>query len=112
MGYSTTEQQAMQLATEVANSLGPDWEPHVWQNMGWHSKAVSKCGRWKVHPNVYPGDRTFYCAFLGKADSPGGYWAENGKTPQEAVKNTLQKAVDELNHISGFLTDIPATQAP
>ncbi len=89
--YLNADKAGLALATR----LGGDWTWKVWENLGWHYKAVSPCGRLKVHP-VHGCDG--FTAFLGEAGC-GGKWAEHGSTPQEAVDAVVaagRAAFDEV----------------
>lgn len=94
---------AIEIANATAKALGPGWLPKVTQNLGWHSKAISPCGRWKVHANVYKNKVEGYTAFLGEAGRGGGLWAEHGKTPLKAVENTRKKARAEVDYYRSIL---------
>jgi hypothetical protein len=94
---------ATKAANALAKSLGDDWKPHVWENLGWHYSAISACGRWKIHPSARKGKVESYHAFLGDADSPGGRWVESGATPQEAIENTRKTAREEIGHFMDLL---------
>ena len=99
-------QRAQSGGKALARALGKTWTFRVWENLGWHYCAISPCGRWKVHSN----HRANYTAFLGEAGEPGGYWAEHGSTPQEAVMNTRAKAYAEVAHRAGLLDLTPFTR--
>lgn len=80
-------------AEKLARKLGPRWKPDVWENLGWHCRAISSNGAIKVYPSL--GDKT-YTAFAGEADFPGGKWAESGSTPKKAVQNVIAKVRYEM----------------
>ena len=82
----------------LAEQLGPNWKPHVWENMGWYYSAVDASGCWKVHVHEYKNEIT-YTAFLGEPDSSGGKWAESGKTPQQAIEKTKRVARAALHEL-------------
>jgi hypothetical protein len=74
---------AIKKGTALAKKLGEGWTFEVWENMGWHYRAVMhNC---KVYPNashqywvdLRAGDRQF-CA--------------SGKNPKLAVKTALENA--------------------
>ena len=106
-------QAAFELATKRAEALckklGDGWTPRVYENLGWHASVVGCAGHLKVHINVRGDTRTTdsavygYTAFLNPdANGVGGVWAESGKTPEAAIKNTIAKMLaqrDELNEI-------------
>lgn len=35
-----TKKEATEAAAKLAEELGPGWKPEVWENLGWHHKAV------------------------------------------------------------------------
>lgn len=93
-----TRASAEDAAAALAERLGPGWIPRVWENLGWHFAVTSTCGRWKVHKSGY-GTNVFYTAFLGEPDSPGGWWAEAGDTPELAIENTRRVAREQVEAI-------------
>jgi hypothetical protein len=74
------------------------WTPYVWENLGWHYKAVSPCGRIKVHFG--------YTAYLGQKALSGGQWAENAKTPAKAVAAVIRTAKEELAKVGAEFKDL------
>lgn len=89
---------AVARADALAKRLGEGWVPHVWENLGWYYKAVSSCGRLKVH-----GDRAGgYSAFLGY-DTVSGRWAEHGRTPIAACRAVLARGRQELAEVAGLV---------
>lgn len=94
--YEAAVAQAVGLAAE----LGKGWEPHVWENLGWHW-AARKNGL-KVHPGIV-SER--FTAFLGSPNSPGGRWAEKGDTPEAAVRNVVSAAKDEIESLKSNLDE-------
>lgn len=102
-----TRVEARRLALETCELLGPGWAPVVHENLGWHGKAVSSCGRVKVHPSIFPDGSTWYTAFWGESGKPGGWWALGASTPQEALRTTYVHAKDEVATLSAALVDPP-----
>ncbi len=106
-GYLTTREQATAYAAELCQNLGPGWESHVFENLGWHYCALLK------GLTVVPGhclDKTkpaeWFTAFLGDGKYPGsGTWAESGDTPQEAVQNVRNKARKFISERQKLLFD-------
>jgi len=104
-------QAAFELATSRADALckrlGKGWKPRVWENLGWHCSVIGMSGHMKVHINTRGGTTHAvstvygYTAFLSPdAEGVGGRWAESGKTPEAAIRNTvavMQAERDELN---------------
>jgi hypothetical protein len=96
-------ERAINSAQGLANYLGADgWVPHVHENDGWYWKAISKCGRWKVSPNMFEGRPRSFTAFLGEPNR-GGVWAANGKTPEAAIAAVTEKALEEIGFKAGLL---------
>jgi hypothetical protein len=98
---------ANQKAAALAASLGPNWKPHVHENLGWHWCARSEFGHAKVYESYNKCSSTTidYNCLLGEDDSPGGKWVGWGKTPQDAVKAALKKAYQEMEIISDVLSN-------
>ena len=94
---------AVRRARALAKRLGSDWNGDVWENLGWHYRAVSSCKRFKVHSD---GDKIF-TAFLGDADSSGGFWSATATTPKMALRQALHKAQEEVQRLTAVLTDLP-----
>lgn len=88
-------QRAQRDAQKLAEHLGPTWIPKVWENLGWHYKAVSSNGKLKVHPSIWQGKITGYIAFLGEGEF-GGRWVVDYEDPREAVRVVIQTAKDDI----------------
>ncbi len=98
-GCTTKERDiAVASAALLARTLGPGWEPEVWENLGWHYEVRSPCGRLSVHPSG-----TGFIAFLGESGGIGGRWAERGDTPQEAIDATVAAAVADYKRIGAII---------
>jgi hypothetical protein len=67
------------------------WTTRVWQNLGWHYEARSKCGRFAVSETRYDGPPR-YTAYLNRPNAGGGKWVGCGDTPLSAVEDARQKA--------------------
>lgn len=92
--------KAQREASKLAKRLGKGWKPRVWENLGWHYKAISPCGRIKVHTWKINGKDFGYHAFLGKPDFAGGRWASAmWETPQEAVEEVIRLAKEDVAEI-------------
>lgn len=95
--------RALRIARRLASQLGLGWHSDVWENLGWHARAVSACGRLKVHPNIYKGHSVTYTAFLGCPDFPGGRWTGRSKDPKAAVRQAVKAARRDLARIGAIL---------
>ena len=110
-GCTTTEYLlAQKHGAELCASLGlENWQPRIWENLGWHYSAESKDGWWNVSESRSPanvnGVVTGYIAFLHSTahGGPGGRWAEHGDTPQEALLNTMAVAREEGDEVAACM---------
>ena len=88
---------ATEMATRFASALGPGWAIDVWENLGWHGRAVSPCGRLWVSPSSSGG----YRAYLNEASrQPAGQFVASGPTPKAAVREVLKIARAEIARLS------------
>lgn len=81
---------AVRGARSLCADLGPGWQPEVHENVGWHYKARSECGRISVFGT------TSYTAGLGRPGENGYFWVAYGRTPKAAVRNLVAKIRDQL----------------
>lgn len=113
--------RARHRAKRLAKHMGKGWTIRVHENLGWHYNVVSPCGRIKLHedwrrgkPNASAVDQlavlvpSRYTAFLGDPDSPGGRWVEDGDTPEEAIRNVVEEAQDDLARIGAAIAGLEA----
>ncbi len=99
-----SKKRAIKIAAQTAKALGAGWMPKINQNLGWHPRAISPCGRWKVHPHIYGfGKIESYSAFLGEAGSGGGIWSGSGATPVEAVEIVRRLARTQIEYYASLL---------
>lgn len=54
-------QHAKRAGRELAERLGPGWKAHVWENMGWHWKALGPGGA-MVYDQGRPGAPRYWCS--------------------------------------------------
>jgi len=90
-GYGCTYEAYLEAnlkAERLARQCGPNWTPHVWENLGWHHAAVSQNNLIKVHP--YSGGPKGYTVFFGSPDGPGGDFTEQGT----GLKATIRKGFE------------------
>lgn len=111
---------ATKRAAELATQLGPEWEPVVHENMGWHYSVKSPCGRIRVHEYwrtpIAPNDGVidklgalvpdYYTAFVNVDGGGGGRWTGDGETPEEAVRDGVAKARAEYDAVLDMLTGV------
>jgi hypothetical protein len=87
VSFTTTEAQALRAANAAAKRL-PGWRVRVWENLGWHWSLVDRSGCVKLHPLSEEAGGG-WTAFVGSDSSTGGFWAEHGRTPREAIERTV-----------------------
>lgn len=85
----------------LARQLGAGWTDDVWENLGWHYRAISPCGRLKVH-----GHGDHYTAFLGEPGHLGGQFSGQGATPQKAIAETVEKAKVALDTLTRLVAGL------
>ena len=90
---------AQSRAKALAGRLGKGWEPKVWENLGWHFRAVDPSGTLKVHPS---SGRQRWTAYLGGSDA-GGRWVESGTTPEAAIRAVRKVAEKDRDLIETIL---------
>lgn len=104
----SSKQQVTQLANLLAQCLGKDWKPKVWQNIGWHYCADYKEGYLHVSPSW---DGTKYYAMLSGSNYAhvGSLdWATDKmfKNPKDAVKHTLKLCKEHLDFLNNRYEDV------
>ena len=64
-------------AKKLAAQLGPEWKPHVWENLGWHYRVTMN----GIDIDVSPprGARDLYSACLGH------HYIGRGRTARAAI---------------------------
>lgn len=106
---------AVAQAHRLAEELGDGWEPHVWENLGWHWCARKGCCA--VHPNVdkhqpfIPGEGwpiinyTVYLNLPGKqlitrvevATDALGFAVQEARTTMAQMHNALVELLEETS---------------
>lgn len=84
-----TKAQAQRAAARLVAALGPSWRSHIWENLGWHAEAVSRCGRVKVPTGPVMG---LYRAYIGIPNDAAIWWIGHGCTPAGAVRAAVKEA--------------------
>jgi hypothetical protein len=99
-------QQAKERLDTLKLILGRGWRGEVWENLGWHYKAISSCGRIKVHASHY-NNKVTYSAFLGADDSAGGTWvSEPFRDPKKAVAQVIAMGKKTLSEMEALLAGL------
>lgn len=114
----TKFQLASTRAAALCERLGPGWREHVFENLGWHYKVKSLCGRIHVHEywrtDKKPGliERIarmvpdHYTVFLNLDGGDGGQWTASADTPEEAIHLALAQAIDQRDAINEMLAGV------
>lgn len=93
-----TEDQAREKANALVALLGCNWEPFVWDNLGWAYCARALDGTFSVYPT---SDGTQYHALLGSGSgfTGGGLalWTDDfsHEDPREVVRHQAELALHE-----------------
>lgn len=82
--------QAVQSAERLAALCGTGFVPDVWENLGWHYKAVNE----KRRIEVYPDGRDGYQASIG-----GGQFVAKGDSPAEAIDWASRQVADKITEL-------------
>lgn len=100
-----TRREARALAKKMKARMPrpKNWTIKVWNNLGWHCGIVS--GPLKVSPVSSSQPILVFHAFLGDPDSGGGKWVGLGRTPNEAVRDVIHQATEELSVYDQWLED-------
>lgn len=95
-------ERATLCAAQLVKDLGPDWEPRVHENMGWHASATAP--HLYVTVNHYQ-NAISYTAFLNREPDGGcgGHWTADGATPYDAVRLVLAEARGELEGMKSLV---------
>ena len=90
-------QLAKRCAAAMVKELGPNWKPHVYENLGWHYQVDSEDGHISVHNRPSTGE---YWAAID------GYWSADGKTPSLAVSAAAARTRRHLEQLTRTLSDV------
>lgn len=82
--------EAVVNANLLAEQMGEQWQPVVWENMGWFYKVVDGCA--EIHPPRSRFSTKYVCFINGQKQ----FIAEN-KNPHEAFDRALKEALMFLN---------------
>ena len=91
---------AMGHAHGLAAELGDEWEPTVWENLGWHFAArIPGDVRVEVHRgSLRPYGGYSWTAFLGNNI------VGTGVSPKQAIDDALGKVYDKRRELDQILT--------
>lgn len=102
---------AKAFSESMAIRLGPGWKAAPSENMGWHAKAVSSCGKVKVHTDWWRREKwkasASYTAYIGEDESAGGRWVYTDKTPGRAYAGAAAMAMLESVRITKLVASLP-----
>lgn len=80
-------EDAVRRADSAAVALGPQWQAQVWENLGWHAKAVIP-GEIRIEVHANTGSPETFTALLHHD------WIGRGNTPAAALSQALHAARD------------------
>jgi hypothetical protein len=92
-------EKATDAADALAKQLGEGWEPHVWENMGWHYRA----DRGEMLSLYTHGPTDFTCYF----NTRNTQFIGGGITPELAVGDASDKAHAMLDQLREDLGELP-----
>lgn len=104
-GRNCTYEEFLKASLEsekLARRCGPNFEPHVWENLGWHYSAVSKNNSIKIHPSY---GRNQYNGYFGAMNSCGGEFTASG-TLNDILKSGLEEAKSRATYATNLVTAI------
>lgn len=100
MGCTLAEfEKATADAEALAKKLGANWEPHVWENMGWHHAAFHG-EKLKMYQH---GDASFDAYF----ENGDRQFTAGGVTPELALLDLREKMEDALEHLRSAVMELP-----
>lgn len=100
-------QQATAEAAALAKQCGPDWEPHVWENAGWHYEV--RRGVCRITATIR-GDcisggwtATSYTAWINTIPQ---FISSRQPTPEEAFQEALAKMIQVFDDLAGSMKPV------
>lgn len=90
-------------AAALAQRLGPRFVPRVWENMGWHWAAWTRCKRICVHPPHGAGETCPFSAFINVNSGPGGEFVGHGGSPETAIRDAFRQAAERRDQLNSLL---------
>lgn len=106
MNKKTAQEKAEALCELLSTQFSGTWEPHVWENLGWHYRAELKEGSIGVVYN--PTTKRYRASMKDEIGSYSGtpmiWYDGNGyETPFDAVINQLSKATSVMKRINNVV---------
>lgn len=84
--YDKAVRDAARVCKQLSQATGGDWEPEIWENLGWHWVVLLKFGRDQIIRVRMPYGRRSYDADLTDARSyPGIGMMASGAPARSAV---------------------------
>lgn len=93
--------RAKQKADTLAEQLGVNYTSEVFENLGWWSRAVSKCGRITVRPST--GEGGYFHVYLFND------YMTHDHNPRAAVHKAIQVAKESLAKQAATLENLELT---
>lgn len=89
--------RAVRRADALARRLGTPWKPMVWENLGWHYRAVMpKASVTESHGKRYLADIHVGRQFMAEAGSPREAVARAVRSMEKELSMWMQDRVDFL----------------
>jgi hypothetical protein len=96
--------RAVKDSADLAQRLGDDWEPVVWENLGWHWRVGKGCAPKDSHADhlleITHHDGTFTAWFQGSRQ-----FICDGPTPEDALGFLMQDVRTFVRRIEHQLND-------
>lgn len=96
-----SEADALRAARRVCKSLGPNWEPEVWENLGWYFVALCKYGQSivRVQPLTYGSG--YKADLVRAADYPAlGIRGDRKRNARAAVLSLWQRLEADVRRLN------------
>ena len=109
--------RAVEKSNALAKRLGPTWEPHVWENLGWHYGVT--CGVIDITPSHRRRDdgkkwvESYACyiqtkpQFLGEAKTPEAAFSRAAKKLRDCFLE-LEASMSQVGKLKRSSYRIPA----
>lgn len=101
-----TEAEAHAEARALAELLGSNWKPHVWESLGWHYRAQTLDANFTVYPcgDGTKKNRTYHALLnTGESCTGGGLalWTDDfyHADPREVVRHQAELALEKAQRL-------------
>lgn len=103
--------KATELASKLCAKLGPEWEPRITENMGWHYRAVALGGLVVVNPC----EDEYYAAYCSSGDGvcmESGFISGYHGDPRKAVDELIEKITAQHDRLHSILRTVSPMHQP